>query len=258
MRTLHYIIGLFLGGIFFLGFKVYNSYQPPTGRTGAPGETSCRSCHSGGTATGSIQIQLLRGSTPVTEYVPGETYTVQVQITGTNLPSSPGYGFSMTALDPGNQIAGTFSGTGVSLQTASGKQYVGHSGVSTTGSWTFSWQAPATNVGNVKFYVGYNIVNRNGGTSGDSPFVSSYELQAASSTSLAKVSSMGFVWDAVTKRLFMHDRGRSLWVYTLAGQLVWHVSHPDREISLPSLPEGIYLIRWESQNQKTLEGKIWY
>lgn len=46
----------FLLGIFMITFLLANSGNPPNGRTGAPGESTCGSCHSGATYQGNLSI----------------------------------------------------------------------------------------------------------------------------------------------------------------------------------------------------------
>ncbi len=54
----------------------------PSRRTGAPGESNCTSCHNSNTQTGQANI-----IAPAT-YVPGQTYTIQIQNT-TNTIQAP-------------------------------------------------------------------------------------------------------------------------------------------------------------------------
>ena len=75
-----------------------------SGLTGAPGEANCTQCHSGTTQDGTSEnsFALLDGTTPVTSYTPGTTYTATLQQTSS--PSKSG--FSSTTLDGTDAMAG--------------------------------------------------------------------------------------------------------------------------------------------------------
>ncbi|MCJ8288321.1 MAG: hypothetical protein HRT58_03240 [Crocinitomicaceae bacterium] len=162
-----------------------------SGLTGAPGEANCTQCHSGTTQDGSTQnsVLFLSGTTPVTEYTPGDTYTVTL-----SLASSPAKsGFSATALDATDTKAGTLIGAGVGGTqnfSASGRDYVSHTLTSNTSAqWAFSWIAPATDVGIVTFYFASNETNDNGATSGDVIYLSEHTIGAASGAGIEETSN---------------------------------------------------------------------
>lgn len=142
-----------------------NSSQAPLGRTGAPNESTCGACHGGGSYSGDILFQLDQNGN--TEYQPGNTYTVSFEADF----GAPRYGFSITALDAGNQPAGDFTITNqdnTSFGTlANGRQYVGHKSADGTNQWSFEWTAPDDDVGNITFYYVINAANGDGGTGGD-------------------------------------------------------------------------------------------
>jgi hypothetical protein len=152
-------------------YKKSHKYQSgaPAGKTGAPGEGNCTECHTGSVMAGSSENQfiLVDGAGVATSYVPGVTYQI-----GLSMASNPAKkGMQVTARDANNATAGTFTGaSGVALTSSSGKSYANHTAASTLSSfplWTWSWTAPATNVGPVKFYVATNVANNNGQNSGD-------------------------------------------------------------------------------------------
>ena len=145
-----------------------NEAGAPVGRTGAPGEQNCTACHSGSVQAdngfNSITIEDIDGV--VTDYIPGETYTVTVAMNTSNVKN----GFEITALNPSNAMAGTFTITDATNTKLIGtsKKYITHklAGTALT-TWSFNWTAPATNVGNVTFYLATNETNNNGGSGGD-------------------------------------------------------------------------------------------
>jgi hypothetical protein len=125
----------------------------PAGRTGAPGESTCTSCHAQNAGSGTFNI------IAPTSYTPGQTYQIQVQNSTTNMTRRV-WGFQLTSLASG-VMAGTLANTTSTTRTrtGNGKTYIEQNSAGafpnqTGGStWTFDWTAPATNVGNVTFYA---------------------------------------------------------------------------------------------------------
>lgn len=157
-------------------------------KTGAPGEGTCVTCHAGAalnSGTGSVAISLGSG---ITTYIPGNTYTVTVTGMGSSVPK---YGFQATAqqTSDGSQVGTFTAGTGSKVSVVASKSYVEQSSTSSTGVWTFQWQAPATNVGEVKFYVAGNSAENPGGTGGDNIYSSVLTLTAENSTSAVSVDT---------------------------------------------------------------------
>jgi len=130
----------------------------PSRRTGAPGESNCTSCHNATTQTGTSSI-----IAPAT-YVPGQTYTIQVVNTTSDL-SRTSWGFELTSLTGSNTAAGTYSHPTAFTQSKTGtvsggtRNYATHTssgifaGQSNGATWTFNWTAPATDVGPITHFA---------------------------------------------------------------------------------------------------------
>ena len=141
--------------------------------TGAPfnsGLTCAQSgCHGGGAFGGTITTQLLDSATilPVTAYVTGKAYKFQILLKKTT--GKPKYGFQTTAATAtgtnvnkwGKATAGTHSILKVK------HNYVEQSTALTSGTITIPWTGAAAGTGSVVFYTAGNLVNGDGGTSGD-------------------------------------------------------------------------------------------
>lgn len=158
----------------------------PAGRTGAPGEANCTSCHFGTVQSGATEniVVISQNGNPVTGYTVGETYDVSIS-TASMVAKR---GFQMTVLNGSNQMAGSFTtiNSGVSVITgAAGKKYVNQTGAGTNTAnfpaWTFQWTAPASDVGPVTFYLATNKTNSNGNDSGDQIFTSQHPLGSTAS-----------------------------------------------------------------------------
>lgn len=148
-----------------VGFGQYshsNSGGAPAGSTGFDGEATCLRCHGGQLANaaspGTYEIFT---SNADTVYVPGQTYTFTVRLTGGNMSK---YGFQLKTVSGTNAQSGTLTpGTSQITRLSGGRTYLTHSSTSSTGSWNFTWTAPVAGSGTV-FFRGIIF---NGGGNGD-------------------------------------------------------------------------------------------
>ena len=163
------------------------SANPPTAKTGAPGQVTCSDCHGDFTENdgqGFIQLIGLPAS-----YAPGDTIPLAIGIGRTALVR---WGFEVTALTSGNTAAGTLVDDNmfVGKQTASSKQYIGqttskgfdgtYAGQANGAVWGFEWIAPDAGAGTVTFYFAGIAANNSGDEAGD--YVYSSSLSATEGT----------------------------------------------------------------------------
>ncbi len=176
LRTFYTFFILLSMGYVFLASSGGRANAGDDGNTGAPGEGGivCASCHNGGSYGAISEILEVRdaGGAIVTDYTPGDTYTVTLTLAAaTGTPG--GYGFQMTALDFQNNNVGTWQNLGANVQEApaanvGGRIYVEHGGgTSASNVFTMEWVAPAASAGEVTFYYIGNLVNGTGGTDSD-------------------------------------------------------------------------------------------
>lgn len=148
-------------------------------RSGSPiSSSTCSACHSGGSFNSTVTVSVFDGlNQPVTAYVPGGRYTVQVAISG---QGASAYGFQLAGLDASNGQAGTFSMPSLNSQVSvsgSGVEYVEHSRSSLLSTFDVSW-SPSNVQGAVTFYAAGLSINSNGGTSGDQVAIGQASLTA--------------------------------------------------------------------------------
>ncbi len=194
MKKNYIFVSLFVGAIGLLSFNSNNSNEitakkqfhkfatgSPGGKTGAPSESNCIDCHSGGTVLSGAGINTLivaQGVTPVTTYIPGQTYNVAIACSASTAKN----GFEVVALTSTGAVAGTMSvNTNFSLTTQAitvgGSPRITHNAAgSLINTWVINWQAPATNVGSVTFYLAYNATNNVAGSAGDKIYTSQHIL----------------------------------------------------------------------------------
>jgi len=141
--------------------------------SGAPGEVSCTGCHSGSANSGPGNINYLIGNGTST-YSPNELFAIVFSMDEEDVNQ---FGFQTVALKSSNNSnAGTFSlidEENTRLMSGMGRTYVGHTvcgaDVDPPGSiqWSFDWQAPGSDVGDINFYLSSLATNQNHSTSGN-------------------------------------------------------------------------------------------
>ena len=185
-------------------YKVKEHMMPgggQSGLTGAPGESNCTQCHSGSALDGSSEnIFELRDAnlSVVTYYIPGQTYTATLRLASDPLKK----GFSSTVLDASNDMAGSLAEMGIGgtqdFQNVGGTiDYVSHTddpGSNTNANmlWSWTWNAPATEAGDVTFYIASNVANNNNLTSGDQIYLSQHVITSSLGIEDKEVEAVNF------------------------------------------------------------------
>ncbi|MGE0130830.1 MAG: choice-of-anchor V domain-containing protein [Blastocatellales bacterium] len=206
MSLLKLTIIVSLGALFAISSSMGSpvrafSSGPFPSLTGAPGESTCRECHSGGPSGGTLSINGLPAN-----YSPNQEITLTVQLAQQNRGR---FGFQLTAIDDTGKRAGDLIPNDNRTQTQTNnvngnqRQYINHTGSgnapvsSGLGSWTFRWKAPAQGAGRVTFYVAGNAANGNFNQTGDTIYTISQNIQSAPAlTNLASVSAASFAGSA--------------------------------------------------------------
>lgn len=177
------VVALFSSVIFFMGSSNGAAAGRGNGYTGAPSagggtEGKCSQCHNGGTFGEPLidyVISETAGGPAISEYTPGTTYFVSVNVSAMGSPA--GYGFQSVFLSEpspgailvqaGTPAANSTDGVGARVTTVNGRIYAEHETVSVSGDFDFTWTAPAEGTDTVQIWTVGNAVNRNFGTSGD-------------------------------------------------------------------------------------------
>ena len=182
-----------LAALLALSFLTEGPCDSPVvgGHTGAPGETGCDGCHGGTPNTGPGMLTLDWADTSG-HYVPGQVYDAVVTLEQADRDK---FGFVALALkDSGNATTGQFSIDDADrTRTFSDgpRKYVSHTPCGADAvppgslSWTFHWQAPATDVGPITIYLAGLAANHNHNTSGDDAYEFALHLTPADSVASA-------------------------------------------------------------------------
>jgi hypothetical protein len=128
--------------------------NPPLGKTGAPGESTCAACHFGGLGGGKIAIASSSGTT----YSPGVTQHLTVTISD---PNAIDWGYEMTAVKTSTPSTGEGMFTAVDnnsdVRSSGTKSYASQindkQGKTLKVKYLIDWTPPNTNVGKITLYV---------------------------------------------------------------------------------------------------------
>ena len=182
-----------------------NSEGGPGGPAAACTQSTCHVGTAINAGGGKVELQFPDGLT----YTPGQKQRIKIVVTDSTARS---YGYQVSARLGSNETsgqAGSFSTTGANQQIicqdgrarpASGAcaaarpiEFFEHSRPSTTNTIELDWTAPATDVGNVRFYVAGNAANANGQNTGDKIYTANFTLtpKAASSNGPAVTPGNG-------------------------------------------------------------------
>ncbi len=240
MKSLNYIM-LFIGCITLVAY----SSNPPTGKTGGPGEGKCSDCHNGGNYAGTISISNLPDTV-----MPNRTYTISLNVSSKAAKS----GFEMLVMNGKNESQGFFlANSEVSSRIDNGKNYAAQitpkALISERATWTMNWTAPSIVANDsLIFYFTSNLTNGNGNTSGDNVILGRKKIILKKATALNEnlsvdASNVKFLnGQLVLKGL---DEDCLLSLIDLSGIYCFQVvvSNEMLSIDLPSNLKGVYIMR---------------
>jgi hypothetical protein len=244
------------------------------GRTNSPGESTCASCHNNvplNAGPGSISIAT---NIPGNTYTPGQTYTITVTVSEATKIL---FGIGVEALDATNANAGTLVITNTAethlLTASNGRinvvQQLNGGLVSAPGgtkSFSFDWQAPATDIGYVKFYAAGVAANANNDETDDntySTFLSISSPTVTATADLPETLSFAVYPNPVKDDIHLYLPSGSLnggntraALYSLGGQLITEfVGAPATgTLSLPvpaGVSNGVYFVRLEQGDRSS-------
>lgn len=255
-------------------FKKIHSSGESGAYSGSPLDAQCTSCHNGNAQVGTTinTLNLLSGSTIETSYTPGSVYQMELIMN----PNPTKKGFQAVALTSTNAYAGTFStfsGGGAQIFSSKRATHTGTSNTSANSSWKWTWNAPATNVGTITFYVATIKANNNGSDgSGDIVYLSQHTFAAATGLGVNEVKTTDYNFSAgysteknkvyidfnskiIGKMNFnlVDLNGRSVFTYEMGES---QIGENNASVTLPEeLKNGIYIVNF-FLNNNGMEQKI--
>lgn len=173
LKSSLYLFLILLSIIFFCSNRVGRAFTTGSGTTTAPGESGqyCGSfgCHFNGAFSPEAKLNLLdTNADTVNSYIPGESYTIIVDVDHDGFPA--GYGFQITSLENTfNSASGFFSDLPSRTREVliGDRQYIEQSNIIDMMPISLNWTAPVSGTGELSFYAAVNLVNGNGSSSGD-------------------------------------------------------------------------------------------
>lgn len=244
-------------------FLISFSTDPPNGRTGAPGESTCVSCHS-------PQSQTLKGSVRVEGFpasiTPNETY----QLTVVNRDSTGAAvrgGFQLTILGPTNTKAGELSGASTSsiIQTSAGRQYFEHHPAlaypdSNVVRWTVNWKASnLPTSGTITCYIAGNIANGNFQSSGDKTSISKVSGSVVLAANEDITSNKPILYpNPGSTEIFVNFKDHAkpdgmIYFFSSTGNEVGRTTMEQGKIEVPAMPSGMYWMKLQADKETYIE-----
>jgi hypothetical protein len=200
------------------------------GSAGAPNDQTCAQvgCHINcpvilnATANNTLVF-----SSADSSYLPGQTYTLTLQVMGLAINPVEKFGFELvgisdsdslnvgqfTLTEPSRTHMLSYAGLGSDTRYSVTHSTPGTVSVSTNyNEWTFTWTAPSTNEGNITFYWATNCSNNDNNENGDRIYLSSFKIHASSAWSVKEIEQ-GYEFNS-----FYDSEARSIRVnYDLKG-----------------------------------------
>lgn len=226
---------------------ISNSASAPFGNTGSPGDngTTCSkpACHVNTVNSGPGSLSINLGDIPSHGYTPGRTYDITVNLSESGRMT---YGFSLTAEKNNGDKVGSYQANSDVLVTF--QNWVTHRSTSGTGTWTFKWTAPPSDVQDITFYVAGNAANGNGLNSGDHIYTASETIEHspwASVQDVVKANEIRIYFDEKLGGIRIESRiNLSVSLFNLSGQKIdiIDIQPGSSTFKLNHLEPGIYIL----------------
>ncbi|EJF53418.1 hypothetical protein SapgrDRAFT_1714 [Saprospira grandis DSM 2844] len=255
---LFFLFGL---GLLYAGLQSSSGGRAAGGNdnSGSPlSSSTCSACHGAASSNTVVSVSLLdQSGNVVTEYIPGEHYSIFVNV---NNPNYSQYGAQAVILDGANNQAGTLDSvitSNTQISTVNNRSYWEHQGRSSTGNFTAAWTAPAAGTGTVTVYAMGNAVDSSGSTSGDAPSSPiSISFTEVVSSGLVSLPSEGLrVWPnpSPNGQYFFRQTTdaplQSLRIFNSQGQLIREeqLQGFEGQISLENEAKGLYYLELQTE-----------
>ncbi len=250
------------------------------GKTSSPGENDCTGCHTQfAVNSGMGTVTITSPNLTNWEYVLGQTYQIDVTVSQLSMPL---FGFGFEALKTSDNknggalgiIAGNLE-TQLKAVTVSGSSrtnvvHKNNAGLTNdTHTFSFKWTAPATNLGNIKFYAAGNATDDQGDSLGDYVYTTS-QLVVPFTTGISEVSATGAIsvypnpaHDVLNINVGTSSSYYNFELMDVSGKLILTdnrksiVASTPVTIQLPNdLGNGVYFLKAIDENNKSVTTKI--
>jgi len=167
------VIGLLSGMLILMSNSSGVAHQQNKDRTGAPGsDNTCQQCHGGGNYNPQVNAFLtlpLGGDVEVSQYVPGETHTLIVEVSSNGSPAGYGVHGTVVLADGSNagELVDQDANDCIWLDEVDGRHIFEQNDLCGSGFFEVQWVAPPAGSGPVSVYVAAIAANGNSTSSGD-------------------------------------------------------------------------------------------
>jgi hypothetical protein len=235
------------------GTSVLRPNGSPGNYTGSPGDgRDCTDCHDNNVNYNLIPT--INTSIPVTGYVLGQTYSIEVL---TSSSGANGWGFELTAEKAGGTTVGTYN-----LTSATGAPKIITSGGSVThtnnasNSWSFNWTAPSVDEGDITFYAA--VLAANGS---NDQVITTSKTVSVSTLSIDEKNSLTFdifpnpSRDYLNIKLPNEISEGSVEIFDFSGKSVINakVDRFDNTLNINTLSSGMYILRLSSEEKSGIK-----
>lgn len=241
---------ILVSALFLLSNTRREPNNPPTGKTGAPGETTCADagCHSGGNYAGTVSISGIPDTV---------AFNTTYSITLTNTSNAVRAGFELTCLDSSNAMCGSLvAGAGCSIGSGSaGRKYARQSSPKLlsngSASWTFTWKSPASASNNAAtFYFISLCANNNNQKTGDNPILANKSVVFKTLTPVvepAKEAQVKIYPTIITGgvlniELLDASQGKLIILDTQGKQVFESTLLSSNNLNISNLSKGVYVV----------------
>lgn len=207
-------------------------------------------------------LKVLDGTTQVTEYIPGQEYTIELNMVAPNVRK----GFNVTLCSTtGENGVFTEMATDPIVQVANDATYnmATHTNNVGTDTWRWKWTAPSSTPGEVTFNI--LTLKDNGFANGwDSLFISSVQINPANA-SLADHANWydGIIVSSENNMVVVNIPERlsgtmQLEVFNISGQSMHRAGiEGQKTVKIPmSVGAGVYFVRLSNGSGQTLSKKV--
>ncbi len=216
--------------------------------SGAPidGGIYCNQCHSGGTFSPEVSVNLIDVDGNITNsYAPNTQYTIQ--ILGTEADNKPkSYGFQLVMLDTlTNAQAGSFDSLGTNVRKATFKErdYLMQSTPRADGVFTAKWTSPDKSTGGIKAYVAILGINDNGNTNGDKSAINTFEFNENIISKSDDLSLLSFnFYPNPAQGYLIVDGPKQITILDHNGRII-NTFDTNSNIKIADLNSGVYFIQ---------------
>ncbi len=253
---------LVIGAFILMSNSSGVAHQQNKDRTGAPGsDNTCQQCHTGGNYNPQVDVYLalpLGGG--ASQYVPGETHTLVVEVSSNGSPA--GYGVHGTVVFADGSNAGELvdqdANDCIWLDEVDGRHIFEQNDLCASGMFEVAWVAPPAGSGSVSVYVAAIAANGNSTSSGDDFEGAQFQFnEGVVGVAEADVDPVLISHNADGELDLILEMPTDCAVFGMDGRILFDGALPTGRHSLAVGQSGWIVVRCVTSNGRTFTQRIW-